>query len=194
MQRFIITPFQRLSWSVNRKVTLCFALLVLLIIGGSTVVFVSILTLESNSNAERHKSLEVDDARAFDVQLSNQISAYNVAIYQTQQQVINSSYSLEVQDSLTRLKADDPTQLQNKDSLLYKLDASYQELAKVFKKLDGVLFQKQVTAADQIWTTNSDLRNYVTNTSSQFQKQLNAENAAIIEQRAFLQLSPKPQP
>ncbi len=176
MKHLIISSFQKLKWSVNRKITACFISLLFLILVSSIVVFFSILNLEASNNAQRQKSLTLLEARNFSRQLQNQFSAYSDAIYLTQQKVINASYSLQTQDSLTRIRLAEPTKMADPNSNLAKLSSGYAELNKIFGQLNKLLLDQDVTGADRLWATNLTLRNFVLNTSAAYQKELTDEN------------------
>lgn len=185
MQQFFITPIQKLGWSVNRKVTACFICLVLLIVAGSIAVFSAILGLETTANSEQHISLEQADARAFAEQLQSQLNAYSDAIYLTQQKVINSSYALQPQDSITRLKLDDPQQIHDPNSNLAKIDSSYGELSKIFTQLNKFLLAGEIKQADSLWSANQTLRLYITDTTDRFQKDLAQQQQILQDASSF---------
>lgn len=184
-QNILITSFQRLKWSVNSKITMCFALLVLLIFISSTLVFISILTLESDATAERQKSLEAADARTFAEHLQSQLTAYSDAIYLTQQRVINSTYSLQATDSLSRLKTDAPQQLSNPVSTLSKITYGYTEMSKVFVELNKLLSVGDITQSIQIWSNNLALRNNLTSLASNYQREVERESQQYIAESSF---------
>ncbi len=182
---FVVTMFQKLKWSVTKKITFCFSLLVLLILTSSVLIFVSIVNLESNATAERHKSIALADGRSFREHVQSQLNAYSDAIYLTQQRVINSSYALQAQDSLTKLRLDEPDKLQNPQSQLFILDKSYQELTKIFVELNRNLLNQEVAEADRLWAGNLGLRNYILNSTDNYLKELELDNQLIIQDSSF---------
>lgn len=185
MQQLFAKPVQRLRWSVNRKITACFIVLVALIAVGSIAVFVAILDLENTANKQRHINLEQADARAFSEQLQTQINAYSDAIYLTQQKVINSSYGLQTQDSITRLQSDDPEQIKNPNSTLAKINSSYSELSKIFTQLNKYLLAEDTVQADVLWSDNQNLRLYITNATDEFQKELDQQAQVLTDSSSF---------
>ncbi|MEI6043457.1 MAG: methyl-accepting chemotaxis protein [Chloroflexota bacterium] len=179
-QSFVVVLFQQLNWSVTRKVTICFLTLLVIIIISSTLVFINILNQETSSAAERQKSLALTDARTFKELFQSQLNAYGDAIYLTQQRTINSSYSLQSQDSLTRMQLDEPDKFQNPASLLSRLVQSYKELDKVFTELNRLLQQQNLAKSDQLWSTNLALRNAVISNIEIYLKELEQESQQFI--------------
>jgi methyl-accepting chemotaxis protein len=178
---FVVVIFQKFKWSVTRKVTICFVTLLIIIIASSSLVFISILNQEASAAAERQKGLALADARTFKEHLQSQLNTYSDAIYLTQQKTINSSYGLQSQDSFTRLKLDEPDRLQNPQSFLAQLDQAYKELGKIFEQLDRLLLSQNITQADQVWSKNLNLRNFILSTADQYLQQLTRENQQIIQ-------------
>lgn len=181
----VVTWFQKLKWSVNHKIGACFAVLVTLICVGSILVFVSILNLERASQAERQKSLELSDAVTFNEQLETQLISYSDAIYLTHQKQVNSTYTLQARNSLGRLKIDDPDQLQLPGSLLFRLDKSYTELSQVLLQLDTLIGNQAFDEADKTWTQNQDLRNSVTITGAELQRQIENDSKKLVTESQF---------
>lgn len=182
--KFVVVTFQRLKWSVSLKIGACFAFLVVLIIAGNVMVFLSILNLEKTSGEERQKSLELDDATTFNEELATQLISYNDAIYLIHQPQVNSTYTVQAQSSMSRLSADDPVQLNQPNSLLFRLNKKYNDLSNFLNQLDTLLRRGDFSAADNFWTQNEDLRNSTPTIGAQLQKQIEDDSAKLLKDSA----------
>lgn len=182
MFRFVIRAFQKLHWSVGRKISFCLLFLLLLVFINSAIVFISVQVINNSTVVERQKTQALTNIKLFNAQLQNTINIFNDSIYlATYKSLVDVRYQQEVSDALTQVKNDNPDQLKDPNSLLSQIDKSYKQLSQIFDQCNSLLQNNNSDQVTIVWASSLELRRTLQASSQQLyqiieQEQQNAAN------------------
>ena len=182
MLNFIIVSFQKIRWSVSRKIGVCLLLLAVLIFANTVIVFLSIQAFNSNSAVERLKSDDLVDIKLFEQQLQNALNIYNDSIYLNPYKFqVQTRYDDQVKAALKELTTDHPDQIADPNSLLSQIAKDYSQLSAIFTESNKLLQNGESEQVTVLWASSLDLRRTIKATTEQLSQDIETAQQAAAQ-------------